>query len=65
MSSLGKATLHLCTASFKFGHTFIICDELPETDILIGIAIQKDSLSYSKDSDKWLFIQRRLIFDLH
>ena len=57
MSSLGKATVHLCIASFKFSHTFIIYDKLPDTDILFGIDIQKRySLSYSWDADKQLFI---------
>ena len=59
VSSLGKATLHLHIANFKFSHTFIICDKLPETDILYGIDIQgKYSLSYIWDLDKQLFIQR-------
>ena len=59
ISSLGKATLHLCTENFKFSHTFVICDKLPDTDILFGIDIQKRySPTYSWDSDKQLFIQR-------
>ena len=63
MSSLGKATLHLHTANFKFSHTFIICDKLLDTDILFGINIQKRySLSYSWDADKQLFIQREGTF---
>ena len=60
MSSLGKATLHLCTANFTFSHTFVICDKVSDTDILFGIDIQKNfSLSYSWDSNKQLFIQRQ------
>ena len=31
MSSLGKAMLHLHTANFKFSHTLIMCDKLPDT----------------------------------
>ena len=59
MTSLGKATLHVCIANFKYSHTFIICGKLPDTDILFGIAIQKIySLSYHWDADKQLFIQR-------
>ena len=59
MSPLGKATLHLCIASFKFTDDFIICDKLPETDILFAIHIHKKyCLSYSWHSDKQLFIQR-------
>ena len=50
MSSLGKAALLLHTANFKFSHIFVICDKLPDTDILFGIDIQKRySLSYSWD----------------
>ena len=59
MSLLGKATLHLCITNFKFSHTFIICDKLPDTGILFGIYMQKRySLSHSWDADKQLFIQR-------
>ena len=59
MLPLSKATLHLCIADFKFSHTFMMCDKLPETDILFGIDILKRySLSYCWGSDKQLFIQR-------
>ena len=59
ISSLEKATLHLCIANLKCYHTFIVCDKLPDTDILFGKDIQKRSpLSYSLDVDKQLFIQR-------
>ena len=59
MSLMGKATLYLWIASYKFSHIFIISDRLPETDFLLGIGLQKwYSLSYSWDSDKHLFIQR-------
>ena len=57
MSSLGKATLHLCIANFKFSHTLVRCHKLPDTDILFGIDIQiRYSISYSWDADKQLFI---------
>ena len=36
MSSLGKATSQLHIANFKFLHTFIICDKLPETGIYLA-----------------------------
>ena len=52
MSVMGKATLHLHNADFKFLHTFIICDKLPETDFLFSIDIQKRHfLSYCWDVD--------------
>ena len=63
VSSLGKATLHLCNANSKFSHTSIICDKLPGTDILLGIDIQKRyPLSYCWDSDKQSFTQRQSSF---
>ena len=59
MSSMGKATLHLWIEDFKFSHTFVICDKLPEADFLFRIDIQQlYSLSYCWDSDRHLFIQR-------
>ena len=58
-----QSYLHLCIANFKFSHTSIICDKLPDTDILFGIDIQKRySQSYSWDWDKQLFIQREGLF---
>ena len=39
MSLLGKATLHLHITNLKIFHTFVICDKLPDTDILFGIDI--------------------------
>ena len=65
MSSLGKATLHCHITNFKFSHAFIICDKLPDTDILFGIDIQKRyPLSYSWDVNKQLFIQSEGFFHL-
>ena len=44
---------------FKFSHVFVICDKLPDTDILFDIDVQERySLSYRWDRDKQLFIQR-------
>ena len=41
MTALGITTLQLWTADFKFPHNFIICDRLPDTEILFGIDVQK------------------------
>ena len=35
MSTMGKATLHLLIAEYKFLHTFVICDRIPKTDFLL------------------------------
>ena len=50
MSAIGTTALHLRMTEFKFTHNFIICDQLPETELIFGIDIQrKFSLSYAWD----------------
>ena len=59
MSILGCTALHLCIADFKFTHNFIICNQLPDTELILGIDIQKKfSLSYAWDKDHQCYIQR-------
>ena len=43
MTPLGMTTLQLRIADFKFTHNFIICDRLPEMELLFGINVQKNS----------------------
>ena len=53
MSTVEVTALHLSIAEFKFTHNFIICDQLPETELIFGINIQKKlSLSYAWDKEK-------------
>ena len=59
MTTLGSTALHLCIADFKFTHNFIICNQLPDTELIFGIDIQKKfSLSYTWDKDHQCYIQR-------
>ena len=59
MTTLGSTALHLQIADFKFTHNFIICDQLPNRELIFGIDIQKKfSLSYTWDKDKQCYIQR-------
>ena len=59
MTTLGSTALHLCIADFKFTHNFIICNQLPDTELIFGIDIQKKfSLSYAWDKDHQCYIQR-------
>ena len=59
MSALGTMALHLRITEFKFMHNFIICDQLPETELIFGIDIhRKFSLSYAWDKDRNCYIQR-------
>ena len=58
MTILGSTALHLCIADFKFTHNFIICNQLPDTELIFGIDIQKKfSLSYAWDKDQQCYIQ--------
>ena len=59
MTALGITSLQLRIADFKFTHDFIICDRLPDTEILFGIDIKKNiSLSYAWDKEKNCYIQK-------
>ena len=59
MSALGTMALYLRIAEFKFTHNFIICDQLPKTELISGIDIQrKFSLSYTWDKERNCYIQR-------
>ena len=55
--ALGMTTFHLRIADFKFTHNFIICDRLPDTEIIFGIDVQKKfSLLYAWDKEKNSYI---------
>ena len=59
MMALGSTALHLWIAEFKFTHNFIICDQLPETELIFSIDIQKKfSLSYAWDKKKMLYTKK-------
>ena len=59
MTALGMMALHLRIAEFKFTHNFIICDRLPDTEIIFGINIQKKfSISYAWDKAENCYIQK-------
>ena len=50
---------HLRIAEFKFTHNFIICNRLPDTELIFGIDIQKKfSISYVWDKEKNCYIQK-------
>ena len=60
MSAIGMTALHLRIAEFKFTHNFIICDQLPETELIFGIDIQrKFSISYAWDKDKIVTFKKK------
>ena len=58
MTTLGSTALHLCIVDFKFMHNIIICNQLPDTELIFSIDIQKKfSLSYAWDKDGQCHIQ--------
>ena len=58
MTTLGSTALHLHIADFKFTHNFIICNQLPDTELIFSIDIQKKfSLSYAWDKNWHCYIQ--------
>ena len=59
MMALRSTALHLQIAEFKFTHNFIICDQLPEIELIFSIDTQKKfSLSYTWNKEKNCYIQR-------
>ena len=59
MTPLGMTALHLRIADFEFTHNLIICDRLPDTEIIFGIdVLQKFSISYAWDKAKNCYIQK-------
>ena len=58
MTTLGSTALHLCIADFNFMHNSIICNQLPDMELILGIDIQKKfSLSYAQDKDQQCYTQ--------
>ena len=59
MTALGMTALHLKICDFQFTHNFVLCDRLPDTEIIFGVDIKKKfSISYAWDMDKNCYIQR-------
>ena len=59
MSAIGSTALHLGIAEFKVTYNFIVCDQLPETELIFGNDIQrKFSLSYVWDKERNCYLQR-------
>ena len=59
MTALAMTVLHFRIDDFKFTHNFIICNRLPDIEIIFGIDVQKNfSISYVWDREKNCYIQR-------
>ena len=63
MMALGMTALHLRILDFKFTHNFIICDRLPDTEIIFGLdVLKKFSLSYAWDKERIATYKRMVDF---
>ena len=66
MSAIGMTALQLRIAEFKFIHNFIICDQLPETELIFGIDIErKFSISYAWDKEKTVTFKKKENFNIY
>ena len=43
MTTLGSTALHLRIADFKFTHNFIICNQLPDTELILVLTSRRNS----------------------
>ena len=60
MTELGMRALHLRIVEFKFTQNFIICNRLPNTELIFSIDIQKKfSISYTWDKEKTVIYKRK------
>ena len=66
MTALGMTVLHLRIAEFKFTHNFVICNRLPDTEIIFNIDTQKKFLFHIlRTRKKLLYTKRWQIPHLH
>ena len=65
MTALGMTALHLRIADFKFTHNFIICNRLPDTEIIFGIDIQKKSQFHMLGTRIKIVTYKKKVSSLH
>ena len=60
MTAPDMTALHLRIADFKFTHYFVICNKLPDTELIFGIVVQKKfSISYAWDKEEILLYTKK------
>ena len=66
MTALGMTAFHIRIAEFKLTHNFIICERLPDTEIIFGIDLQKKfSLLYAWDKEELIHTEGEQISHIH
>ena len=62
MTALGMTALPFQIVEFKFTHNFVICNRLPDTEIIFGKDIQKKfSLTYAWDKENKIVIYKGMV----
>ena len=64
MTALGRITLQLRTADFKFSHNSIICDRLPKMELLFGIDYKRNSPCPMPGVEKRIVTYKRRVYSL-
>ena len=66
ISAIGTTALHLRIAEFKSTHNFIICDQLPETELILALICRENSHYHMHGTrKKLLHAKRRKVLSLH
>ena len=65
MTALGMTALHLRIAKFKFTHNFIICDRLPDTEIILALMFRRNSHYHTHGTRTKTAIFRRMTDSSH
>ena len=58
MMALGMTALHLRITDFKFTHNFIICERLPDTEIILALMYKRNSHYHTLGTEKNCYIQK-------
>ena len=61
MTALGITALQLRIADFKFTHNFVICNRLPDMEIIFGIDIQKSLCFHTLGTRKRTVIYKGMV----
>ena len=61
MTALGMTALHLQIAKFKFTNNFMICDRLPDTDIIFGRTSKRSFHFHMLGTNRRTVIYREMV----
>ena len=65
MTALGMTALHLRIADFKFTHYFVICDRLPDTEIILAWTFRRSFHFYMLGTKKMTVMYKDMVYFTH